>query len=389
MKSFLLKTPILLFAVFLCFPFSLCAQTDSRLALVIGNKDYYETDMTLNNPINDANAMESVLRECNFKVIKVVNGTKEAIEKAVESFTESLENYDVGLFYYSGHGVEIISKGNRMNFIVPVNVSSQITEVDVEYKCVSSEWIQAKMAEAGAYSKTNILIFDACRDNPFRKLKRSLKLEDEVWSPPAKIPTGVITCFSASPNESSSDGSGKNGLYTSILLRHIRTPNILVEEVFKRVRIEIISLGGQEPQEVTKLTTSFYFRLTGDVPIPKPVEDKNAQLAREALNRLKHQPPTKDLIRDALLSFKFDDAGTGNTSSEESKRMLTHLDAIEMNENYGCYSCYMAKLQSGYYVAIWADTYTKGHYGIRFGTLINNGFPFVGSNDSYLEIRKP
>lgn len=374
--------------IVLIFPLWLPAQMDSRLALVIGNKDYYEADMTLKNPINDANAMESVLKECNFKVIKVVNGTKEVIEKAVENFTESLQYYDVGLFYYSGHGVEIVSKGNRMNFIVPVNTSSQITEADVEYRCVSSEWIQSKMAEAGAYSKTNILIFDACRDNPFRKLKRSF--EGEVWSPPAKVPTGVITCFSASPNQSSLDGSGKNGLYTSILLRHIRTPNIPVEEVFKRVRIEIIGLGQQEPQEVTKLTTSFYFKLTGDPPIfPKPVEDKNAQIARKAISDLEYQPPTKDLIKNALLSFKFDGAGTGNTSSGESKKMLEHLGAIEINENYGCYSCYMAKLQSGHYVAIWADTYTKGHYGIRFGKLENNGFPFVGSNDSYLEIRKP
>lgn len=262
MKSKKLIRGLLLLYIFVGCIFWLPAQTDTRLALVIGNKDYSESDMTLKNPINDATAMETVLKECNFKVIKVVNGTKEAIEKAVENFTESLQNYDVGLFYYSGHGVEVISKGNRMNFIVPVNVSSQITEADVEYKCVSSEWIQAKMAEAGAYNKTNILIFDACRDNPFRRLRRSM--EKEVWSPPFLIPTGVITCFSASPNEFSLDGKGQNGLYTSILLKHIRTPNIMVEEVFKRVRIDIKGLGQQEPVEISKLTTSFYFFRKGN-----------------------------------------------------------------------------------------------------------------------------
>lgn len=258
MKSFLGEKRNLLSLLFVSFCcFCSHAQTQRRFALIIGNKDYYETDMSLKNPINDANSIAAVLNECNFKVIKVINGTKEAIENAVETFSESLQNYDVGLFYYSGHGVEIISKGSRMNFIVPVNVSSQITEADVEYKCVSSEWIQAKMAEAGEYNKTNILIFDACRDNPFRKLKRSVG--KEVWSPSFLIPTGVITCFSASPNESSLDGKGQNGLYTSILLKHIRTPNIMVEEVFKRVRIDIKSLGQQEPVEVSKLTTSFVF----------------------------------------------------------------------------------------------------------------------------------
>jgi len=208
MKNILL---VLIVGFFFLANFKVLAQnSDTRIALIIGNKDYQDSNLTLTNPINDANSMESALIQCNFKVIKLLNGDKETIERYVEDFATKLKSYDVGLFYYSGHGIEATLDGDRKNFIIPTSASSEITGADVNYRCINSEWIQAKMAEAGRTSKTNILIFDACRDNPFRKLKRSLDGEARVR--PTSVPTGVITCFSTSPNKSSSDGTGNNGL---------------------------------------------------------------------------------------------------------------------------------------------------------------------------------
>jgi hypothetical protein len=353
--------------------------SDTRIALVIGNKDYQENTLSLTNPINDANAMELALTKCNFKVIKLLNGDKETIERYINSFAEQLKNYDVGLFYFSGHGIEATLDGDRKNFIVPTTASSQMTNADVNYKCINSEWVQEKMVEAGRENKTNILIFDACRDNPFRKIKRSL--EGEAWVRPPKVPTGVITCFSTSPNKSASDGDGSNGLYTSILLKHIRVPNITVEQVFKRVRIDMEKFG-QQPQELNQLTTDFYFRTTAT----QPIEDSNVTKSNTAFEQLKTHAPTKELILNALSDFRYDNSEQEPTNNEAYK-ILQHLGVTNID---GKADYYRGRFQSDFWVAIFVKSYGKNNvYGLRFSAEKNDSGRFFGSNDSYFEIVKP
>jgi formylglycine-generating enzyme required for sulfatase activity len=253
---------IFLLGCFIIVAATIWAQ-NRRIALVIGNSNY-NSIRSLVNPMNDARAMESALKECGFDVIRLENATKRSIENKVKEFTEKLKNYDTGLFFYAGHGMEVSSA----NYIVPVDVADDITEVDVIYNCVNTNWVQSKMAESGTIGKTNILILDACRDNPFRKM-RSREITSDSWSPPKEIPTGMITCYAASLGEKASDGKGKNGLYTSILLRHLRTRGITIETVFKRVRIELLQKGGQKPIESTSLTEDFYF-----VPGTTPTMEK-------------------------------------------------------------------------------------------------------------------
>lgn len=363
-----------IFAIGICFLISFVAYpqtSDTRIALVIGNKDYQESALSLSNPVNDANSMERALEQCNFKVIKLLNGDKETIEQYVNSFTEQLKNYDVGLFYYSGHGIEATLDGDRKNFVVPVSASSQMTNADVNYKCINSEWIQEKMVEAGRENKTNILIFDACRDNPFRKLKRNL--EGQAWVRPPRVPTGVITCFSTSPNKSASDGDGSNGLYTSILLKHLRVPNIKVEELFKRVRIEMWQLG-QSPQELNELTTDFYFYTT---TISQPVDDPSVTKPRNAVDQLKTQAPTKQLILDALLTFRFDKS-SNEANIHEAKRIMNHLGIYNFEQSGTAH--YRGNFDSGLHMTIWVKTYDKvDTYGVRYGE----------NDETYFEIVKP
>jgi formylglycine-generating enzyme required for sulfatase activity len=260
------KTTLLLLSYLIAF--SAVAQ-ERRLALVIGNKNYTEIK-PLANPINDARAMETALQECGFEVMRLENATKRSMENQIRAFSEKLKDYSAGLFFYAGHGMEI----GGTNYIVPIDISSEITEKDVAYECVNTNWVQEKMGEAGAINKTNILILDACRNNPFRKIRGSREITADTWSPPKELPTGVITCYAASLGETASDGEGNNGLYTSILLRHIRTSGISIEDVFKRVRTELLKKGAQKPIESTSLTGDFYF-VQGTVKKtpPPPVED--------------------------------------------------------------------------------------------------------------------
>jgi uncharacterized caspase-like protein len=119
-----------------------------------------------------------------------------------------------------------------------------------------TDWIQQRMVESGGDGKCHILILDACRNNPFVNQARG---KQDIWSAPKNIPSGVITCYATSQGATAADGVGNNGLYTSMLLKHIKTRGLTIEQVFKRVRVDLKKQGGQEPIESTKLTQDFYF----------------------------------------------------------------------------------------------------------------------------------
>jgi len=128
----------------------------------------------------------------------------------------------------------------------------------VEYDCVRAGRILAKMENAG--TKTNIVILDACRDNPFeRGWHRGAKGNGLAFM---NAPSGSLVAYATSPGNTASDGSGSNGLYTSALLKHINSPNISILEMFQSVRktVKEGSGGKQIPWESTSLEGNFYFK---------------------------------------------------------------------------------------------------------------------------------
>ncbi len=202
---------------------------EKRLALVIGN-GRYEYGGTLLNPENDATSMANTLKTLGFEVMVYKNLDQKNIRKAIDDFGLKLINYDVGLFFYAGHGVQ--AKG--YNYLIPVDATIY-TENDVEYNCVEVGRVLAKMEDAG--NRTNIVILDACRDNPFRR----------SWTRSAKgrglasmnAPVGSIIAYATAPGNTASDGPGENGLYTSAFLKFMTEPNMDIEDVFKRVRVMV------------------------------------------------------------------------------------------------------------------------------------------------------
>jgi hypothetical protein len=228
------------------------SSKEKRLALVIGNSKYEKSP--LRNPVNDARSMESTLKKLGFEVIKIEDGTQAQMKKAIDDYGLKLKNgkYDVALFFYAGHGLQV--KGN--NYLVPLAANIN-QEPDVEYECVDAGRVLAKMEGAGA--RINIVIMDACRDNPFeRSWSRSTKGNGLATM---EGPIGSIVCYSTSPGKTAADGEGNNGLYTEELLKNLNTPNLSVEEVFKRVRISVIqkSNKAQTPWETSSLVGDFYF----------------------------------------------------------------------------------------------------------------------------------
>jgi hypothetical protein len=224
---------------------------EKRLALVIGNSRYIHGG-SLKNPVNDANAMKNVLESLGFKVIIYEDCNQKTMKKAIDEFGRKLLNYNVGLFFYAGHGIQV--KGN--NYLIPVDAKLENVN-DVEYDTVRADRVLAKMESAA--SKTNIVILDACRDNPFeRSWRRSAKGSGLAFM---NAPSGSIIAYATAPGNTASDGTEKNGLYTAAILQHIKTPGITIEEMFKRVRSMIIDSSGnqQVPWESTSLRGNFYF----------------------------------------------------------------------------------------------------------------------------------
>jgi uncharacterized caspase-like protein len=219
-----------------------------RVALVIGNAAYKE--QPLKNPVNDAKAMAAKLRQIGFQVIERTNATKSQMEKAVADFGEALNAGAVGLFYYAGHGLQV---GGR-NFLVPVDATIT-SEQRVRLETLDVDVVLDQME--AAKSGVNLLILDACRNNPFERRFRA------TGGGLAQInaPQGTLIAYATAPGKVAADGDGANGLYTAKLLQHIATPGLPVEEVFKRVRIDVSreTNADQTPWESSSLTGSFTF----------------------------------------------------------------------------------------------------------------------------------
>lgn len=227
--------------------------TEKRLALVIGNANYLNCN-PLRNPVNDAKAISQALKDVGFTVLLYLNSDLKTMKKAMDEFGEKLQKYTIGLFYYAGHGMQV--KGN--NYLIPVDANLKI-EQDVDYDCIDAGRLLGKM-EAAA-TGTNIVILDACRDNPFARSWGGRSTGQETGLAFMNAPSGSIVAYATSPGKTASDGFGENGLYTEALLQYIKVPSLPIEDFFKSVRVTVEkkSNGKQTPWESTSLKGNFYF----------------------------------------------------------------------------------------------------------------------------------
>jgi uncharacterized caspase-like protein len=225
-----------------------------RHALVIGNSRY--AAMPLQNPANDAAAIAATLKETGFAVDLRLDAKKTVMEEAIRGFAERAgKQKAVGLFYFAGHGLQL----SWRNFLVPVDASPKTAEevpkqaVDIAILLQGLGWADNPM---------NIIILDACRDNPFDSELKTGKGLSQM-----DAPIGTLLAYATAPGNTASDGSGRNGLYTENLLREMRKPDTRIEDVFKRVRLAVrrASQGQQIPWESTSLEDDFYFLPPADL----------------------------------------------------------------------------------------------------------------------------
>jgi hypothetical protein len=224
------------------------ANTEKRVALVIGNSRYESAP--LRNPVNDANLVAATLREIGFDVIARTDVNLREMQLAVREFSRKIQNGSVGLFYYAGHGMQ---SGGR-NFLIPVGAQIE-AEGDLVLEGLDLNSVLEQMGMA--QNRLNIVILDACRNNPFTRSFRS----GVQGLAQVNAPAGTFIAYATAPGQTASDGKGQNGLYTQELMANLRSPGLPIEEVFKRVRVQVKqkSNGVQIPWDASSLEGSFYF----------------------------------------------------------------------------------------------------------------------------------
>ncbi len=244
------------------------AAASTRVALVLGNGKYQNVP-ELENPSNDAQDLAQALRGVGFDVIEQHDATRASMSKAVHDFSDRLTGADVALFFYAGHGLQM----NGENYLLPVDAQIQ-NAADVRLNSIHLSDIQQEMESDG---HTNIIILDACRNNPFAdklaQLGRSIgsrglmRMDAEGQ--------GLLIIYSTQPNHIASDGAGRNSPFTAALLKHIATPGLEVRQMVSRVRGDVLAATDkkQTPWDSSSLVGDVYLTepLPNSAPPPPPL----------------------------------------------------------------------------------------------------------------------
>jgi hypothetical protein len=253
----------------LCLPDIVNAAPEQRIALVIGNSAY--SSGPLKNPVNDAAAMAAMLKKLDFAVTLKINAKQQEMDESIREFGKQLKRIrGVGLFYYAGHGMQI----GGVNYLLPVNARIE-KESDVRFQSVNADMVLAEMENAE--NGLNIVILDACRDNPysrsFRNAARGLAVVSDA-------PAGTFISYSTGANQVARDGEGNNSPYTRALLEFMDKPGLSINNVFMNVRSTVKKETGQIPWELSSLEGDFFFvpgtatKVVEDIPSGKATIDR-------------------------------------------------------------------------------------------------------------------
>ena len=240
------------------------ASTGLRHALVIGNNDY-ATLPDLNNASRDARDIAAKLKELGFKVALKINANRGDIFGLLEDFREKLSKGGTGLVYFAGHGIQY----DGTNYLIPVEAPVR-READLKAYGVPAQDILEEMAAAG--NALDIVILDACRDNPLPSRKRSAKRGLAIVATPNTV-KGSAVIYAAGPGQAAEDGPpGGNGIFTAALLNALDEPGLTLSEVMQRVTTDVAgkTANRQRPWSLASLGGAFVFREKSEIVTTQP-----------------------------------------------------------------------------------------------------------------------
>jgi uncharacterized caspase-like protein len=252
------------------------AVTQPRIALVVGNAHYASVG-PLRNPENDARDMCTSLKQLGFQTQCLVDvANKRDFKEAIRTFTAALSKGTAGLFYYAGHGLQVDGE----NYLVPTQAELKV-RADIDDESLNLKYLMAELDQAG--NGFNIVILDACRNNPwsgsFRAVGRGLAATTDT-------PAGTLVVYATAANDLAQDGSGRNGVFTRSLLSHLAKPGVSIEEMIKHVTIDVQqeSFGRTGMRQTPFVYSSFTgeFCFAGCEAPAQPAVDAAAQAELQA-----------------------------------------------------------------------------------------------------------
>jgi len=254
-----------------------------RVALVIGNSNYQNTS-SLNNPVNDANLMATSLEKAGFEVTKILDADYRTLKRSLLEFGRRLYNKpEAGLFYYAGHGVQVRGE----NYLIPVNAKID-KEDEIDFEAIPvNDFLRVMNSST---SSINIVVLDACRNNPFARSFRSASR----GLAPVDAPKGTYIAYATAPGDVAADGKGKNSPYTTALSKAITKRGITIEKAFKTARQSVLKVthNQQVPWETSSITGDFYFLKQEKVivkqkPEQELISNTSSDEARKVYNDIK------------------------------------------------------------------------------------------------------
>ncbi len=268
---------------------ALPAAAAKRVALVIGNSNYEHVN-DLANPANDASLIEKALTETGFEVIRFNDLDQRGMKRAMVEFGRKLQTgVEASMFYYAGHGIEVDGR----NYLIPVDSNSQNkSEVDLDNVEVND--FLALMEGSGV--PLNIVVLDACRNNPFRSMRAT-----GGGLAPVRAPSGTYVAYATAPGSVAADGGGANSPFTAALAESILQPGLSLEAVFKRTRGAVRDLTGgeQTPFDSSAITGEFYFK-PGQAAVAPLQNDTAGNVAKAAFEAAGNNP---DLLRVVVQEY--------------------------------------------------------------------------------------
>lgn len=301
MKKILLALALLLATV----------RAEERHALLIGNGAYAHEP--LKNPTHDARDLAKLLESLGFRVTLLENADLKTMKTAVKRFAQQLNNDSVGLFFFSGHGIQHEGR----NYLLPVGTPIE-SSAELEYEALAGDFVADAMHESG--SPTNLIFFDACRNNPLpfaanRGGQRGLAMMARG--------SGTLIAFATGPGHWAADGDGRNSPYTAALLRHLREP-VVLEEMLRNVAKDVVQATGgqQQPWHHLSLLEAFYFNRSGSASVRR---EAPANIKKESNTTISSSAPS----RVEVAIEKTDKPAYSEAELEEMYKKAMDLSSIE------------------------------------------------------------
>ncbi len=286
--------------------------SEERLALVIGNSAYGAVP-PLDNPVRDARLIAETLERLGFEVTLAADARQIEMKRAIGQFGRKLRGAGedaTGLFYYAGHGVQSFGS----NYLLPVDVALA-DAADLDLMAVEAQSVLRQMASAR--NRTNLVILDACRNNPFKDIADL----NETGLAEMKAPTGTFLAYATAPGGVALDGEGANSPFTEALAREITVPGRPVEQVFKQVRRAVLDLsgGGQTPWDTSSLVSDFVFLPAEPEQVMSAAELQEAQFWQSV-----------QASRDAMQIMLYLRGYGDGKYADEARGLLSELMAEEL-----------------------------------------------------------